>query len=136
MCQINYHRFRYPHIIMTPQKQNTFIAAEWFDAFNTKDLDRLLGLYHEDAHHYSPRLKLSRPETNGLIIGKSALRSWWGDAFMRLPSLHYTPISLTESEQRVFMEYIRKVDGEPNSQIAEVLEIRNGLIIASKVYNG
>jgi hypothetical protein len=34
------------------------------------------------------------------------------------------------------MEYIRKVKGEEDMLIAEVLEIQNGLIVASRVYHG
>lgn len=121
---------------MTPQRKNNFIAAEWFEAFNDKDLERLLSLYHNDARHYSPKLKIRQPDTKGLVSGKAALRAWWQDSFDRLPSLQYTPTSLTENEYRVFMEYIRRVDGEPEMLVAEVLEIRNGLIIASRVYHG
>ena len=34
------------------------------------------------------------------------------------------------------MEYIRRVDNEPDMLVAEVLEIKNGLIVASRVYHG
>ena len=30
------------------------IAHEWIDAFNNRDLNRLVGLYAEDAEHFSP----------------------------------------------------------------------------------
>ena len=125
-----------PVLFMTAQQENKFIAAEWFEVFNTKDIEGLLSLYHEDARHYSPKLKISQPETNGFISGTDALRKWWAEAFERLPSLHYVPTSLTENEHRVFMEYIRRVDNEPEMLVAEVLEIRNGRIIASRVYHG
>ena len=46
------------------------IAHAWFDAFNVHDIDLLLNLYAEDAVHYSPKLKIHQPETNGLIKGK------------------------------------------------------------------
>lgn len=112
------------------------IAIRWFDAFNAKDLDKLLGLYDDDAEHFSPKLKIRQPETNGLIVGKAAMRIWWQDAFDRLPTLHYKVTSLTANTDRVFMEYIRKVEGETDLLIAEVLEIKDGKIIASRVYHG
>lgn len=34
------------------------------------------------------------------------------------------------------MEYIRKVSGEPDMNVGEVLEIENGIIVASRVYHG
>jgi len=112
------------------------IALEWFKAFNTHDLEKLLSLYDNEAKHYSPKLKIRMPETNGLVTGKEELRGWWKDAFDRLPSLNYVTTSLTANESRIFMEYIRKVDGEEDMLIAEILEIRNGLIFASRVYHG
>ena len=112
------------------------IARRWLKAFNAHDLEALLTLYDDRAEHFSPKLKLRKPETNGLIRGKAALREWWQDAFHRLPALTYKEISLTANESRVFMEYTRIVPGEENMNVAEVLEIKNGKIIASRVYHG
>ncbi|WP_432672735.1 nuclear transport factor 2 family protein [Flavobacterium sp. SM2513] len=112
------------------------IAFKWFDAFNEHNLEKLLSLYDDKAQHYSPKLKVKNPESDGLISGKDALRNWWNDAFDRLPTLKYEVKSLTSNEYRVFMEYIRKVDGEPDLMVAELLQIENGKIIFSKVYHG
>ena len=112
------------------------IAEKWFAAFNAHDLQALLSLYDDNARHYSPKLKVRRPETNGLVQGKDALRDWWQDAFDRLPSLHYKVNRLTANANRVFMEYTRTVDGEENMDVAELLEIENGLIVFSRVYHG
>jgi ketosteroid isomerase-like protein len=117
-------------------QQNEFIAQQWFTAFNAHDLEKLLSLYDDNAQHFSPKLKIRRPETNGFVTGKAALRDWWQDAFDRLPSLHYKVTSLTANDQRVFMEYVRKVDGEEDILVAEVLEINDGKILASRVYHG
>ena len=112
------------------------IAIKWFDAFNTKNLEKLLELYDDEAQHFSPKLKIRQPETNGLIIGKEAMRVWWQDAFDRLPSLQYKVTSLTANGDRVFMEYIRMVTDESDLLVAEVLEVKNEKIIASRVYHG
>jgi hypothetical protein len=118
------------------QHDNISIAQKWFDAFNAHDLEKLLSLYDDNAHHYSPKLKIRQPETNGMVSGKPALRAWWQDAFDRLPTLNYRYTTLTANDERVFMEYIRHVEHEPDMLVAEVLEIKNGLIIASRVYHG
>jgi len=118
------------------QSANEQIAIKWFAAFNDHNLENLLELYRQDARHYSPKLKLRHPDTNGLIVGKPALRTWWQDAFERLPQLHYQMISLTANNERVFMEYIRQVPGEEDMNVAEVLKIKDGRIISSKVYHG
>jgi ketosteroid isomerase-like protein len=111
------------------------IAHQWIDAFNCKDLDQLLSLYDESAEHYSPKLKVRQPETKGFIKGKMALRQWWQDAFDRLPSLHYRLVRLTAEDSRVFMEYVREVNGEEDLYVGEMLEFENGLIVASAVYH-
>ena len=116
--------------------KNEEVACFWFAAFNAHDLEQLLALYAEDAWHFSPKLQIMRPETEGLIAGKPALRSWWQDAFLRLPELHYEPISITSNEERAFMEYLRQVPEEADMRVAEVLEIKAGKIIASRVYHG
>jgi len=115
---------------------NKQIATVWFEAFNEHNLEKLLSLYDENAQHYSPKLKARLPETKGLIKGKDALRSWWQDAFDRLPTLHYEVIRLTADEEQVFMEYTRHVEGEENLSVGEVLQIKNGLIVFSRVYHG
>ncbi len=51
------------------------IATDWFKAFNEHDLEKLLELYDDNAKHFSPKLKVSEPQTNGLIEGKEALRN-------------------------------------------------------------
>lgn len=111
------------------------IANRWFECFNTKQLDELISLYAENARHFSPKLKLRKPETGGWIEGQSALKAWWADAFQRLPSLRYEVKTLTANEQRIFMEYRRTVQGEEDMMIAEVLEIREGKIQSSRVYH-
>lgn len=111
------------------------IAFKWFDAFNKHDIELLLSLYDENATHYSPKLKIHQPETNGFIKGKETLRTWWTDSFKRLPELHYEVLKLTADEEQVFMEYIRKTPNEDDLQVGEVLVISNGKIIASRVYH-
>lgn len=119
-----------------PAQINKQIALKWFEAFNEHNLEKLLALYDDNAEHYSPKLKVRMPETNGLIKGKESLRVWWKDSFDRLPTLKYEIKKLTADEEQVFMEYVRHLEGEDNLFVGEVLEIKNGLIIFSRVYHG
>lgn len=112
------------------------IATQWFAAFNSHDLEALLSLYHNEAQHYSPKLKIRQPETNGLIQGKESLRIWWQDSFDRIPSLRYEVQKLTADDEQVFMEYIRYAAGDEPLRVGEVLEIKEGLIVFSRVYHG
>lgn len=117
-------------------EKNLSITHLWFEAFNAHNLEKLLSLYDDEAQHYSPKLKIRQPKTNGLVTGKEALRTWWQDTFDRLPTLHYKVTSITSNSDRVFVEYSRTVANEDEMLIAEVLEIKEGKIIASRVYHG
>ncbi|HLP12767.1 MAG TPA: nuclear transport factor 2 family protein [Flavobacteriales bacterium] len=111
------------------------IAENWFKAFNDHNLEKLLELYHDNAQHYSPKLKLKHPDSNGLIKGKEALRTWWKEAFQHIPTLSYHPNFILCEGDKVFMEYVRKADGDADLVVGELLVIENGLIVASKVYH-
>ncbi len=115
---------------------NKQIALDWIDAFNKHDLGQLLNLYAQDALHFSPKLKIRKPETKGWISGKTALRIWWNDAFERLPSLQYKLQNLIIDDTQLLMEYQRVVEGEEDMMVAEILEIKDGLIVKSRVYHG
>lgn len=121
---------------MTTEVQNIQIAQQWFAAFNDHNLEDLLALYTNEAQHFSPKLKIRQPETQGWVKGKDALRAWWKDSFDRLPGLQYIPTTFTANEERVIMEYLRKTEGEPDLAVAEVLEIEDCRIYASRVYHG
>ena len=112
------------------------LAREWLRAFNARDLDALLALYAEDAVHVSPKLRARRPETEGRVAGRAALRAWWADSFARLPGLRYDVATLTADAERVWFEYRRVLPGEPDMMVAEVLVVRDGSIVESRVYHG
>jgi steroid delta-isomerase-like uncharacterized protein len=117
-------------------ENNRRIALAWVAAFNTQDLEALLALYADDAEHYSPKLKARSPGTRGLITGKEAMRAWWQEAFTRLPSLRYEVVDLTIDDRQVFLEYVRRVDGEEDLRVGEMLRITDGMIASSCVYHG
>jgi ketosteroid isomerase-like protein/heme-degrading monooxygenase HmoA len=112
------------------------IARRWLACFARQDVDTLVGLYAEDAVHTSPKIRALHPDTGGMLRGKAALRAWWADAFVRLPKLSYELTGLTADSERVFLEYVRHVPGEADMTVAEVLEVRDGLIIKSRVFHG
>lgn len=115
---------------------NAAIAHAWLDAFNASDLARLLALYADDCTHTSPKIRALHPDTGGKLRGKPALEAWWADAFKRLPGLRYEATAVTADDAQVFLEYVRHAPHEPPMFVAEVFEVRDGKIIASRVYHG
>jgi 8-oxo-dGTP diphosphatase len=113
------------------------VARRWLAAFNDHDLDRLVGLYALDAVHVSPKLRERRPETRGEIVGHDALRSWWADAFARMPSLHYEEKRIVAEGDCVFLEYVRQAPGEAPLVVAELYQLDTaGKIARSHVFHG
>ena len=112
------------------------VALDWLAAFNARDVDALLALYSPQAVHLSPKLRDHQPESGGRIQGHAALRAWWSDAFKRLPTLHYALMRLTSGAAHVFIEYTRTVNGEPPSDVAELLEVEGNAIVRSRVFHG
>ena len=111
-------------------------AREWLRAFNAYDVDALVRLYAADATHTSPKIRARHPETGGKIVGRDALAAWWRDAIARLPGLRYEPFAVTADDDRAILEYWRHAPGEEPLPVAEVFEVRDGLIVASRVYHG
>ncbi|MGE5180904.1 MAG: nuclear transport factor 2 family protein [Acidobacteriota bacterium] len=112
------------------------IGQRWLDCFARRDLDGLLALYADDATHTSPKIRARHPETGGALRGKPAMRAWWLDAFERLPTMRYDVTSITADARRVYVEYVRRVAGEPDLPVAEVFDVEAGKIVASRVFHG
>jgi hypothetical protein len=115
---------------------NRAIGRAWIEAFNAQDLERLIALYDDACVHTSPKLRVSQPATGGAIRGKAALRAWWADAYARLPGLRYQELTITADDARVWLEYTRHAPGDAPYPVAEVFDVRDGRIVASRVYHG
>jgi steroid delta-isomerase-like uncharacterized protein len=112
------------------------IARAWLDAFNAHDVDALVALYADDCSHTSPKIRTLHPETGGKLLGKAALAAWWKDANARLPNLRYEPTAITGDGERAVIEYIRHAPIDPPLPVAEAFDVRDGRIVASRVYHG
>ncbi|KAJ3352898.1 hypothetical protein HDU83_007555 [Entophlyctis luteolus] len=123
---------------MAETEANVRIAKRWLAAFNSRQLDVLVGLYDEKCQHVSPKLKVAKPETCGIVEGVDALRRWFNDSFAKYQSLEYLEVGLTADLKGVWMEYLRRVPNEPDTMVAEYLEIspETGKILKSRVYHG
>ncbi|MDP2345833.1 MAG: nuclear transport factor 2 family protein [Deltaproteobacteria bacterium] len=112
-------------------------ARAWLERFNARDLEGLLDLYTDDAVHVSPKLRERQPETQGEIRGKAALSAWWKGSFERLPQLRYEERRIAADGDSVFLEYLRKVPGEPDLVVAELYVVdEGGKIARSHVFHG
>ena len=112
------------------------IARTWIAAFNAYDVDGLVALYADDATHTSPKIRALYPETGGKLVGKAAIEAWWRGAIGRTPGLRYEEAAITANEVRVVLEYTRYADGQEDMFVSEAFDIRDGRIVASRVFHG
>jgi hypothetical protein len=73
---------------MNNDKARAF-ALEWVEAWNDKDIDRILAHYAEDATFHSPRIALVMGDDTPALSSKSALRAYWTKALAEAPNLYF-----------------------------------------------
>jgi len=64
-------------------------AAEWIEAWNERDLERVLSHYTDDFEMSSPVIVKIADEPAGTLKGKPAVRSYWAKALELIPHLHF-----------------------------------------------
>ncbi len=80
--------FQHEDAALAEVDQQAF-AAEWVDAWNSKDLERVLAHYAEGVVLTSALAARIVPESNGTIRGKAALRAYWTEALAKSGALHF-----------------------------------------------
>ena len=86
-------------------------AAEWIEAWNHRDLDRILSHYAETFEFSSPRIIEVVGEPSGVLIGRAAIRAYWSKALERQPDLHFRLITALSGISSVVIHYQRHNGG-------------------------
>ncbi|PSO15294.1 nuclear transport factor 2 family protein [Bradyrhizobium sp. MOS003] len=114
---------------MSPHHQPSTLAAlgrTWVEAWNARDLERVLTLYDEAAVMTSDRIPMLGFDASGTVRGKDALRAYWGKALGLIPNLHFTVIDVFVSPDSVVVFY----ENERGKRICEYLRVNEaGLIV-------
>lgn len=64
-------------------------AAEWIEAWNSHDVDKILGHYADDFEMSSPYISLIAGEPSGMLKGKDQVGAYWAQALQHMPDLHF-----------------------------------------------
>lgn len=114
---------------MSQHHQPSTLAAlgrTWVEAWNARDLERVLALYDEAAVMTSDRIPAMGFDASGTLRGKDALRAYWGKALGLLPELRFSLIDLFVSPDSVVVLYAN----ERGKKICEYLRVNEaGLIV-------
>lgn len=102
------------------------LGRTWVEAWNARDLERVLTLYDEAAEMTSDRIPALGFDASGTVRGKDALRAYWGKALGLVPNLHFSLIDVFVSPDSVVVFYAN----ERGKRIFEYLRVNAaGLIV-------
>ena len=102
------------------------LGRTWIEAWNSRDLERVLTLYDDAAEMTSDRIPLMGFDASGTVRGKDALRAYWGKALGLVPNLHFSLIDVFVSPDSAVVFY----ENERGKRICEYLRVNSaGLIV-------
>lgn len=80
-------------------------AADWIDAWNSHDLERILAHYADDFEMSSPVIVQIAGEPSGTLRGKVAVGDYWRKALGLIPDLRFELISVLVGVGSVTLYY-------------------------------
>ena len=92
-------------------------AQEWFDAWNSHDLERILTHYEDEVVLSSP-VALKLLNGDGTVRGKAALREYFLLGIQAFPNLRFDLIDTLWGTETIVIRYVNNVRG---SETAEVM---------------
>jgi ketosteroid isomerase-like protein len=95
------------------------LGREWVEAWNARDLERVLSLYAEDTEMTSDRIPAMGFDPGGTVRGKAELRAYWSKALALIPNLRFTLIDTYVSPDSVVVLY----ENERGAKICEYLRL-------------
>ena len=115
---------------MRPEPQA--FAEAWIAAWNAHDLDVILSHYAEDIVFTSAVSTRFTGDPAGRIVGKAALRDYWGQALAAYPDLQFTLRGVYAGPDGVAMRYFSSRTGADVVEVARFGE--DGLVRDSAAY--
>lgn len=88
------------------------LGRQWIAAWNSRDLERVLTRYAEDAEMTSDKIRALGLDSSGTLRGKDKLRFYWGKALALLPDLHFDLIDIFVSPDGIVVFYANERGGK------------------------
>lgn len=89
---------------MTEQEAREF-AAEWIEAWNQHDVERIASHYAEQVEYSSPFVAKLSGEPSGVINGITAVRDYFQKGLNAYPELHFELINVLAGVNSVVLYY-------------------------------
>jgi ketosteroid isomerase-like protein len=102
------------------------LGRTWVEAWNARDLERVLALYDDATVMTSDRIPAMGFDASGTVHGKDDLRAYWSKALGLLPELQFSLIDVFVSPDSLVVFY----ENERGKKICEYLRVNDaGLIV-------
>ena len=96
----------------------TEFAREWVEAWNSRDLERIISHYAETLHYCSPLVLERIPGSDGVIRDRATLRSYVQTGLSKNPALKFTLREVLMGAHGIALHY----DNARGGQTAEYFE--------------
>lgn len=80
-------------------------ADDWINAWNTRDLARVLAHYTDDFEMSSPVIVKVANEPSGTLKGKEAVAAYWAKALQLVPDLHFELVATLVGVNSITLYY-------------------------------
>src|SRR4051812_17202333 len=104
--------------MLTEERANHFVA-EWIDAWNSRDLERVLRHWRDDCVFASPLVSKITGDISGTVRGKAALRAYWERGLASNPDLHFELLHVHIGHHSVVIGY-RNHRGQTCAEMVEL----------------
>jgi hypothetical protein len=113
------------------------LVQDWLEAWNGRDLARVLPHYAEDAVFQSPTVLLFARDGDGCIRGRAAIGELYARSLARFPALRFELEDVIERPGGVLVLYRKlNVFAERPGLTVESFETADGLVRRNVVYWG
>jgi hypothetical protein len=95
-------------------------ASEWIEAWNSRDLERILSHYNDEVVLVSPvALKLLN-NGDGVVRGKKALRDYFLRGLQTFPNLRFDLINVFWGVETVVLYYAHASRGNKTAEVMQL----------------
>ena len=110
-------------------------VQDWLEGWNSRNPDRIMAHYAEDAVFQSPSVLALGGSSDGIVRGKREITEFTRRAFERFPKLRFEVEDVIERPNRVIVIYRKHgVFAEKPGLTVEVFEFEYGLVKRNVVY--
>jgi ketosteroid isomerase-like protein len=116
--------------LMTEDEARSF-AAEWIEAWNSHDLDRIMTHYAEDLVLVSPIAAQLLNDPAGMVRGKDSLREYFQKGLNAFPQLRFDLIEVMRGLSSIVLYY----KSQKGTKSGEFMELNSQRKITHVVAN-